>query len=116
MARERTVVEDESANTLENVLFALPAIDRRVDIGSIESVVVVTKWYHCRRAMMTLKRHLPAAIRYYAVTYEPRGMERSDWWQSEVGRGRVLKERECISKYLAAGDIGEIREENGAFV
>ena len=114
--RECIIVESQSTNTLENVVFALPEIEKRVDLEEVESIVVVTKWYHCRRAIMTLKRHLPAGIRYFAMTYEPQGIGRSDWWQSEEGSRRVVKERDHISKYLESGDIGEIQEADRAFI
>ena len=61
--RERVIVERSSTNTLENVTRALPLIADSIELECIEAVVVVAKWYHCRRATMTLKRHLPAGIR-----------------------------------------------------
>lgn len=114
--RKRTIVESESTNTLENVVFALPKIESRVSLETIGSIVVVTKWYHCRRAMMTLKRHLPKGIDYYPVTYEPQRIGRSNWWRTEAGRRRVLKEWDRIARYIEAGDIAEIRDDGGAFV
>lgn len=114
--RECVILESASTNTSENVLFALPVIQQQVHLEMIESVAVLTKWYHCRRAMMTLKGHLPAGIRYYAVTYEPAGVSRSDWWRSEIGLQPVLKEMDRIPRYLASGDIAEIREDNGVYV
>ena len=114
--RECMIVEGESTNTLENVVLALPKLEQQVDLEKLASIVAVTKWYHCRRAMMTLKRHLPAGIRYFAVTYEPQGTRRADWWQSEQGSRHVLKEWDHIPQYLASGDIAELQEENGAFV
>jgi uncharacterized SAM-binding protein YcdF (DUF218 family) len=114
--RERIIAETGSTNTLENVTLALPAIAEHINVRRIESVVVVTKWYHCRRAMMTLKRHPPAGIRYYAATYEPKDVSRSNWWQGEAGYRRVIKERDRIPKYLPLGDMEAVREENGAFV
>jgi len=114
--RECIIVEDESANTLENVVFALPKIGERVDLQEIASIVVVTKWYHCRRAMMTLRRHLPAGVRYFAATYEPQGIGRSDWWQSEEGARSVMKEMDRIPRYLKSEDIAEIREDDGVYV
>ncbi|TFG72870.1 MAG: YdcF family protein [Anaerolineales bacterium] len=113
--RECIILESASANTSENVRFALPGIQQQIHLEMIASVAVVTKWYHCRRAMMTLKRHLPAGIRYHAVTCEPEGIRRSDWWRSERGRQPILKEMDRIPRYLAAGDIAEIREENGVY-
>lgn len=114
--RESIIVESESTNTLENVGFALPKIARRVPVEHVASVVVVTKWYHCRRAIMTLKRHLPAGVRYFAATYELEGISRLRWWQNEAGVRRVLKEMDCIPTYLEVGDIEEIHEDDGVFV
>jgi hypothetical protein len=65
---------------------------------------------------MTLKRHLPAGIRYFARTYEPQGIGRPDWWRSEQGSRRVLKKRDRIPKYLLSGDIEEVRRDKGGFV
>ena len=114
--RDRIIVEDESTNTLENVVFALPKMASCIDLRDIKSIVVLTKWYHCRRAMMTFKRHLPAGIRYFAASYEPTGVTCSDWWLGEQGCKRVLKEWRNIPEYLRRGDIAEIREHAGAFV
>jgi uncharacterized SAM-binding protein YcdF (DUF218 family) len=114
--RASTIVEDASSNTLENVVLALPRIAANMDVGKIASIAVVTKWYHVRRAIMTLKRHLPEGVRYFAVTYEPQDVRCADWWQSMAGTRRVIKEVHHIPKYLAAGDIAELREENGGFI
>ena len=91
-------------------------MEGRVNLEDVESVVVVTEWYHCRRAMMTLKRHLPVGIRYYAATYEPRGVGRADWWRSDEGARRVLKEWAPTPRYLPTGDIEEIHAHGGAFL
>ncbi len=114
--RECIILECASTNTSENVRFALPGIQQQIHMEMIGSVAVVTKWYHCRRAMMTLKRHLPAGVRYYAVSYEPAGVSRSDWWRSETGIQSVLKEMDRIPRYLASGDIAEIQEENCVYI
>jgi len=73
---ERIIVENSSTNTLENVVFARPRIAACLALESIKAVVVVTKWYHCRRAIMTLKRHLPSAIRYFTRSYDPSDVTR----------------------------------------
>lgn len=48
--RARIIVENASTNTLENVTLALTKIHARLDLERIESIILVTKWYHCRRA------------------------------------------------------------------
>ena len=110
------IVEDESTNTLENVLFLLPRLSAVVDLDSIKSIVAVTKWYHCRRAIMTLKAHLPRGLRYFSKTYEPEGTTQIDWPLSEQGRKRVLKEWEVIPEYLGKGNIAQIQKADGYYI
>jgi len=114
--REHVIVEDESTTTLENVLFALPRIKARLDVRSVRAIVAVAKWYHCRRALMTLKRHFPQGIRYFACTYEPSDTTRAGWHLSPASRKRILKEWQCIPQYRERGDIAEIQKVAGAFV
>jgi uncharacterized SAM-binding protein YcdF (DUF218 family) len=114
--RERVIVERSSTNTLENVTRALPLIADRIELKRIEAVVVVAKWYHCRRATMTLKRHLPPGIRYYTRTYEPDVVRRKDWHLDPEAARRVLKEWHNIPRYLAQGDIAEVRWDGNAFI
>jgi uncharacterized SAM-binding protein YcdF (DUF218 family) len=113
---ERIIVESSSTNTLQNVTFALPKIAACLPLDSIRAVVVVTKWYHCRRALMTLKRHLPPGIRYFTRSYEPSDVTRQDWYLHAEAARRVLKEWQCLPAYLQQGHLAEIRREGEAFV
>ena len=113
---DRIIVESSSTNTLENVTLALPAIAAQIDLQCIEAIAVVAKWYHCRRAAMTLRRHLPPGIRYYTITYEPEGFPRRNWRLDAAIARRVLKETSNITSYLALGHIAEIRRDGDAFV
>jgi uncharacterized SAM-binding protein YcdF (DUF218 family) len=113
---DRIIVEDESTNTLENVLFALPKVAAVLDITTVRSTLVIAKWYHARRAIMTLKRHLPAGIRYLPVTYEPAGITRATWHQSDEGIRHVVGDWQAIADYLARGHLAEIIPEGHAFV
>ena len=94
----------------------LAIIDQQIGLKNIQSIIVLTKWYHVRRAMMTMKRHYPDGIRYYALTYRPPGINPGDWPQHEASRQRVLKEWDSIPRYLAMGDIAEIQLAGGAYV
>jgi len=113
---EQVVVESASTNTLENVTFSLPLIAARIALGKVRAVVAITKWYHCRRGVMTLKRHMPGGVRYYTVTYEPGGVPRTGWYLDPAARRRVLKEWHSIPLYLARGDIAKVRRQGDAFV
>jgi uncharacterized SAM-binding protein YcdF (DUF218 family) len=113
---EQVVVESASTNTLENVTLSLPLIAARIALGEVRAVVAITKWYHCRRGVMTLKRHMPDGIRYYTATYEPAGVRRAGWHLDPEARRRVLKEWYSIPFYLARGDITEVCRQGDAFV
>ncbi len=113
---ERIILETQSVNTFQNVELALPEIAARLDLRSITAVTAVVKWYHSRRCLMILKRHLPAGIRYYVESYEPEGVARSDWNTQPYARERVLKEWRYIPKYLERGNLAEVREDDGAYV
>jgi uncharacterized SAM-binding protein YcdF (DUF218 family) len=114
--RERIIVENESRNTRENVLFALPHLMKCLDLDGIGSIMVLTKWHHCRRAMMTLKRHLPAGTRYYSLSYEQGGATRSGWWNNEEGYTRVMGNWNSIQEYLGRDHLAQIWKENGAYI
>ncbi len=114
--RECIIVEDRSTNTQENVVFALREAANCLDLRDIRSVIVIAKWYHCRRAMMTLKRHMPNGVRYSAATYAVDGITRSEWWQTAAGIQRVEKEQTLIPQYLARGDIAEITAEGEVYI
>ncbi len=114
--RDRIIVEDTSTNTLENVVFAVPKIAATVGLERLKTVVVITKWYHCRRAIMTLKRHLPLGVRYYTKTYEPPGMPREAWHLNDAARQMVLGNWQRIPEYLQRGHLAEIHRDGDAFV
>lgn len=111
------VVETASTTTLENVRFGLPLLQQRLTLAPGHHVLVISKWYHCRRAMMTLKRQLPPGIRYYAASYEPTVIPRTDeavairrnsWWQQVASRNLILEEWQKIPRYVQQGHLVEV--------
>jgi uncharacterized SAM-binding protein YcdF (DUF218 family) len=113
---DRIIVENEATNTYDQALLSLPRVSERLGPESISSVIAITKWYHCRRAVMTLKKNWPADIRYYTHSYEPQGVPALDWHLHQFLTERVLKELDKIPEYLEAGHIAEIELEDGAWV
>ncbi len=112
----RIIVEDRSANTLENVTLALPLLAARLDLATTGSILVIAKWYHCRRAIMTLKRHLPPGIRYYTHTYQPEGITPDNWHRSEKGISSVLNNWWSIPRYLETGHLAALEWVDDAYV
>lgn len=114
---DRLILENRSTNTLENVTFALRLIEQKVSLSSLGSVLAVCKWMHSRRALMTLKRHFPSGIRYYARTYTPENVTRENWHLNpRAASANVLKHWERIPDYLAWGHIAEITRDGDAYV
>jgi uncharacterized SAM-binding protein YcdF (DUF218 family) len=115
--QDRIIVENRSTNTLENVTFALPLIEQRVALSSLRSVLAVCKWMHSRRALMTLKRHFPRGVRYYAHTYTPENVTRENWHLNpRAESANVLKQWERIPDYLAWGHIEEITRDGDSYI
>lgn len=113
---ERIILENRSTNTMENVCFARALIEKRLNMDHVNAIVAVSKWYHSRRAVMTLKRFLPQGISYFTSTYQLRFIRRNDWWQNETGRRYVMKEWYNIPLYLKKGHLSDVQQKNGAYV
>lgn len=110
------VVEDESTNTRENVLLALPLIAQRCLLVNIRRIVVVCKWFHARRALMTMKANLPAGIRYYVQTYCPADITPDNWHTTPEKCAPVLKNWKGIGRYLGWGHLVEIQQGGDAYI
>ena len=102
------ILENESTNSLENVLFSKQIIDKKIGLNKIKKIIAVVKHYHSRRALMTLKKHLPKTIKLIPVTYEIYGFTIDNWFNNEIGGKKVLNEWNKIPEYLAKGDIEEL--------
>ncbi len=105
---EDLILERESTNTLENVLFSLKLIEDQLGWEKVKKIAAIVKHYHSRRSLMTLKKHFPKTVEIVPVCYEIYGFTRENWSDSEVGREKVMHEWENIPIYLAKGDIEEL--------
>jgi len=83
------ILENQSSNTMENVLFAVPLIEERQP--RLRSVIAVVKRSH-RRALINLARYAPSIERIYAVDYD-----------AGLGAERVNKELRYICELVGAG-------------
>ena len=100
--------EDKSTNSLENVLFSEKVIGERFGWENVKKILVVTKHYHIRRAMMTLKKHFPDSVRLMPAPYDILGFSRDNWQDTVSGKEKVMSEWGKIKEYLAKGDIEEL--------
>jgi len=109
-------VEDQSANTWQNVERSLPFL--REALASGLRLTAVSKWYH-RRAIHALRTLLPEAAFCYAISWEPvyagALVTRDSWPKSPDGRRRVIREWQEVSRRVAEGDYRPAVKTEGAW-
>jgi uncharacterized SAM-binding protein YcdF (DUF218 family) len=106
--KENILTEEESTNSLENVLFSKIIIENKIGFRDIKKIIAVVKHYHSRRALMTLRKHFPKNIELIPVPYDIYGFTKNDWFEEEKGREKVMSEWNKIKKYLEKRDIEEL--------
>ena len=108
--RECVLIENRSTNTLENVLFSIETIEEKMGLKNIKSIVAIVKNYHARRALMTLKKHLPETIKLFSAPYFSAhyAFTKNNWFETDAGKEKVLEEVRKIDSYLKKGDIAEL--------
>lgn len=106
--KEDIILENESTNTLENVLFSKKIIEEKIGFENIKTILAVMKSYHARRAIMTLKKHFPKNIEFLPIPYDMFDFTRDNWQDSEMGKKKAIGEFDKIKQYLKEGDIEEL--------
>ncbi|TCO46445.1 YdcF family protein [Actinocrispum wychmicini] len=108
--------EDQSANTQQNVEFAVPHLREALD--SRLAITAVCKWYH-RRAIHYLRTLLPELEAIYAITFEPVysgiPITRANWNEHPDGNRRVTREWQEVSHRVADGSFKELNRIKGAW-
>lgn len=99
------LLENKSTNSLENVLFSKQVIDDKIGLKNITDIIYITKHYHARRALLTLKKYFPKQINFHPVIYSIYDFDKTNWQKSEIGKKKILGEYEKIRKYQENGDI-----------
>jgi uncharacterized SAM-binding protein YcdF (DUF218 family) len=109
-------VEDQSANTWQNVEFALPFIREALDAGL--TITAIAKWYH-RRTVHMLRTQVPGIGRFHVITWEPvydrRLVTRASWPTIPDGNRRVVREWEEVSRRVADGTLAPASITGGAW-
>lgn len=109
-------VEDQSADTWQNVDLSMPYLREALAVGL--RLTVVSKWYH-RRAVMALHTRLPEAAPLHAISWEPEYAEtlvtRENWPSIPDGRRRVIREWQEVSRRLSDGSYLPARKQHSTW-
>ncbi|WP_160679864.1 YdcF family protein [Clostridium sp. C8-1-8] len=91
--------EDKAQNTFENAKFSwnvLQSLDMQ-----IESVILVCKAYHARRALLTYKSVFPSSVNFYiSPIIDKRGISKDNWFLNEDSIRIVMNEVVKIGSYF----------------
>ncbi|TDD27367.1 YdcF family protein [Actinomadura sp. KC06] len=109
-------VEDRSANTWQNVEFALPFVREALAAGL--AVTAVSKWYH-RRAIHALKTVAAEVGAFHAIGWDPiysgKPVTREAWPGIPAGKRRVIREWDEVSRRVADGSFAAAERLDGAW-
>jgi len=108
--------EDRSADTRQNVEYALPYLREAVAAGL--PITAVSKWYH-RRAVHALATLLPEVEVFYAIGWEPvyagAAVSRLNWPSHPDGRRRVIREWQEVPRRVTDGSFRAIDRTDGCW-
>ncbi|XVQ10306.1 YdcF family protein [Spirillospora sp. CA-255316] len=109
-------IEDRSANTWQNVEFALAHLREALELGL--TITAVCKWYH-RRAIHAMKTVFPEVGAFHAIAWDPiyagKPITRQDWPAIPDGSRRVIREWEECSRRVADGSFKAAERVDGAW-
>jgi vancomycin permeability regulator SanA len=98
------LVEDQSANTFDNVRFSLQLLKDRELLDVLGVILLVSAEWHMRRVLLTMKKYFPATIRLVCCpTLE--GFNRDNWTESDEGRRSVMNEAELLAAFQMTGAL-----------
>ena len=101
---EDIIVENNSQNTVENVLCSLLELQRAFWLNRIKKVLLVTTTYHMRRSLAIARYLFPTHIRVLPCPGDDNNTKRGNWMESEEGRKRatseVVKIVDCVNNGL----------------
>ena len=99
------IIENNSQNTIENVLCSLLELQRSMWLNKVKSVLLVTTTYHMRRSLCIAKYLFPSHISVYPCPADDTTTHRDNWMNTPEGIDRVNKEILKIVSYVNNGVI-----------
>ena len=105
VAEEDIIMENQSQNTVENILFALIELQRSFYLNHVHGVLLVTTAYHMRRSLAVARYLLPKHITVIPCPANDNNTRRDNWMNTQVGTDRAKKEAMKIIESVLNGII-----------
>ncbi len=101
--KEDILVDVNSQNTIENILFSMTELQRAFWLNRVHSLLLVTTPCHMRRSLCIARYLYPKHIRVYPCPAEDRNTRRHNWMLTEKGRDRVQAEAQNLIRCVQNG-------------
>lgn len=99
------ISENNSQNTIENILYSLLELQRSMSLDKVKSVLLVTTTYHMRRSLHLARYLFPAHISVYPCPADDTTTKRDNWMNSNAGIARAKAEAMNIVRCVNSGMI-----------
>jgi len=97
------ILENQSQNTIENILYALAELQRAFWLNKVKKVLLVTTTYHMRRSLAIARYLFPAHIKVIPCPADDNNTRRDNWRNTPKGVERARGEALNIIKCVANG-------------
>jgi uncharacterized SAM-binding protein YcdF (DUF218 family) len=101
---EHLLVEDQSANTFDNVRFSLQLLQDQNLLQQVGTVILTSSEWHMRRVLLTAKKYFPETIKFVCCPTQE-GYNRDNWFKSGGGRRTVMNEAELLAAFQMTGAL-----------
>lgn len=100
---EDILVETQSQNTVENMLYSLVTLQRACWLNRVHSVLLVTTACHMRRSLHLARYLFPAHIQVYPCPALDTHTRPENWMLTEQGRQRATAEAQNLIRCVRNG-------------
>lgn len=103
VAEKDILLETNSLNTVENILFSMTELQRAFWLNRVSSLLLVTSPCHMRRSLCVARYLYPAHIKVHPCPAQDRNTRRNNWMLTPKGRERVLAEAQNLIRCAQNG-------------
>lgn len=97
--KEKIIIEDESNNTTENVLYSMVALEKKLLLKNVNRLIIVTSPFHMQRVILTISKYLPKWIKCSYCYPKDNEFSKDNWYKSERGIKLVTHEAKRLIYY-----------------
>ena len=103
------IMENNSQNTIENILYSLLELQRSMWLNKVKSVLLVTTTYHMCRSLHLARYLYPAHISVYPCPADDTTTKRDNWMNTTEGIDRAKAEALNIVRCVNNGVIPDFK-------